>query len=295
MQALLDQFLDYLVLERGLSRNTHEAYASDLASFLSFLQAKKIGTLNSVKRKRILDYLMEEKERGLSANSVSRHLVSIKVFFRYLQQEGLLDKNITETMESPRLWKILPETLTYKEVEQLLHAPSEKTIYGKRDRAMLELMYGTGLRVSELTQLTIDDIHFDVGYIRTMGKGKKERIVPLGEMAQKYLHLYLDEVRPLLTEDPANRVVFLTKRKAGLSRKTVWRHIKEYAIKANIMKNVTPHTLRHSFASHLLANGAQLRIIQEMLGHADIATTEIYTHVDPARLKSIHTQFHPRV
>lgn len=292
-QALLDQFLDYVTLERGLSENTREAYSADLSAFLLFLESKQIDSLNSVKARLILDYLMREKEWGLSANTISRHLVSIKVFFCYLQDEGLLGVNVTDTMESPRLWKILPDTLSYKEVERLLETPNEKTILGKRDRAMLEIMYGTGLRVSEVARLVLGDLHFDEGYVRTMGKGKKERIVPIGEASRVILQRYIDEARPLLDAN-GYRELFLTRRKMPFSRKGIWKLIKEYAKKADIMKNVTPHTLRHSFASHLLANGAPLRLIQEMLGHADIATTQIYTHVDPDRLKSVHVKFHPR-
>jgi len=294
MHVLIEQFLDYIILERGLSENTNMAYGADLESFMDFLQGNKINALNAVKRKDIVNFLMEEKDRGLSTNSISRKLVSIKVFFRYLQQEDLLKDNVTETMDSPRLWKILPTTLTYKEVERLLSAPDLRKKLGVRDRALLETMYGTGLRVSEVAFLTLDDIHFDSDYIRCMGKGRKERVVPLGKKARDWITRYLEEVRPTLTNDPQNRYLFLTNRKGPFTRKTIWKMIKKYATVAGIMKNVTPHTLRHSFASHLLANEAPLRVIQEMLGHADIATTQIYTHVDASRLKAVHAQFHPR-
>lgn len=295
MQALLDQFLDYIAFERGLSQNTRAAYAADLAGFLRFLERRDIGSINSVTRPHILGFLMEQKDRGLSTNSISRRLVSIKVFFRYLQQENLLRKNVTETMDSPRLWKVLPSTLTYKEVDRLLNAPAAKKPLGLRDRAILETLYGSGLRVSELAQLSIDDIHFDEGYLRCMGKGRKERVVPLGETARNGLQRYLREVRPILARGRDDtRALFLTRRGGPFGRKGLWKLVKQYARVAGITKNVKPHTLRHSFASHLLANGAPLRIIQEMLGHADITTTQIYTHVDPSRLKSIHAQFHPR-
>jgi integrase/recombinase XerD len=221
-------------------------------------------------------------------------LVAIKVLFRYLQQENLLAGNVTETMDSPKLWKVLPDTLTFREVEQLLNSPDMKTPLGKRDKALLETLYGTGLRVTELATLRIDDLHFDADYIRCLGKGRKERVVPLGGQARHYLEEYLEEVRPTLTRDPDPRTVFLTIRKAPFSRQGIWCLIKKYARNAGIIKNVTPHTLRHSFASHLLSNGAPLRVIQEMLGHADISTTQIYTHVDANRLKSVHHQYHPR-
>lgn len=293
MQALLDQFLDYVALERGLSENTRAAYSHDLHVFLDFLQSRKVGSINAVKRRHVLDFLMAEKDRGLSTNSISRRLVAIKVFFRYLQQENLLRGNVTDTMDSPRLWKVLPGTLTYREVERLLAAPARGAL-AVRDKALIETLYATGLRVSELARLTLDDLHFDAGYVRCVGKGNKERVVPLGETARAALERYLEELRPALAGERGSRAVFLTRRGGPFSRKSIWKLIKRYARLAGITKNVMPHTLRHSFASHLLANGAPLRIIQEMLGHADITTTQVYTHVDPARLKSVHSQFHPR-
>jgi integrase/recombinase XerD len=197
-------------------------------------------------------------------------------------------------MESPRLWKVLPGTLTLKEVDRLLDAPDLKKRLGLRDKAILETLYGTGLRVSEFTGLTLDAIHFDAGYVRCMGKGRKERVVPLGRQAAHWLTRYIEESRPALCAGDHENTVFLSCRKRPFSRKGIWKMIKKYARQAGIMKNVTPHTLRHSFASHLLANEAPLRIIQEMLGHADISTTQIYTHVDAGRLKNVHAQFHPR-
>ncbi|NTW36955.1 MAG: site-specific tyrosine recombinase XerD [Syntrophobacteraceae bacterium] len=294
MQALLDQFLDYIALDRGLSENTHAAYGTDLKSFLAFLRDHGVSSINSVTRQNILDFLMEQKDRRLSSNSISRRLVSIKVFFRYLQQEGLLRKNVTETMDSPKLWKVLPGTLTYKEVERLLAAPSQTKKLGLRDKAILETLYGTGLRASEISSLTLDSIHFEEGFLRCMGKGRKERVVPMGDAARQAVQHYLIELRPLLVKDSGARALFLSNRGRPFGRKRIWTMIKKYARAAGIMKNVKPHTMRHSFASHLLANGAPLRIIQEMLGHADITTTQIYTHVDSSRLKSVHSQFHPR-
>lgn len=294
MNALLESYLDYISLERGLSINTRKAYADDLRQFLDELTAKGVSSLNQVSRKQVLDHLMSMKGKGMSTNSISRHLVSIKVFFRYLQQEGMLDKNVTDTMDSPKLWKILPDTLSEKEVELLLAAPDLRKPLGVRDRAMLELFYASGLRVSELANLQLSDLHVDDGYIRVIGKGRKERVIPVGGESIRLLRRYLEEIRPWLCENPHVQNVFVTKREHGLCRQRLWQIIKSYTKKAGIMKNVTPHTLRHSFASHLLANGAPLRVIQEMLGHADISTTQIYTHVDPNRLKSIHQQFHPR-
>lgn len=294
MNALLESFLDYISLERGLSINTRKAYADDIGQFLRFLDRKGVTSLSMVSRKQVLDHLMAMKARGMSTNSISRHLVSIKVFFRYLQQEGLLDKNITDTMDSPKLWKILPDTLSEKEVGLLLNAPDMRKKLGIRDRAILELFYASGLRVSELAGLQIPGLHIDEGYIRVIGKGRKERVIPVAKESSDILELYLEDVRPLLCENPHLQNVFVSNRETALTRQRLWQLIKKYTKEAGIMKNVTPHTLRHSFASHLLQNGAPLRVIQEMLGHADIATTQIYTHVDPNRLKSVHQQFHPR-
>lgn len=294
MQALVEQFLDYVQLERGLSENTRTAYASDLAAFTDFLRQQDTRTLNAVTRSQVLAFLMREKERGLSTNSISRRLVSIKVCFRYLQQEGLLESDVTDAMDSPKLWKVLPEALTQNEVERLLTVPDGGTPLGVRDRAILETFYGTGLRVSELCALACDNLHADASYVRCLGKGNKERVVPIGKMALGAVRRYLDEVRPALLGPGDSQAVFLTRRGRPFTRAGMWKLIKAYAHRAGITKNVTPHTLRHSFATHLLANGAPLRVIQEMLGHADISTTQIYTHVDAARLQSIHHQYHPR-
>ncbi|MBU1692378.1 MAG: site-specific tyrosine recombinase XerD [Verrucomicrobia bacterium] len=295
MQALVDQFLDYLSLERGLSENTRLAYGADLKAFLDYLQQCRISSVNDVRRPMVLDFLMDQKDRGLQANSIARRMVAVKVFFRYLQQEGLLRQNITESMETPRLWKILPDTLSVKEVERLLEAARKRGRHRLRDGAILETLYGTGLRISELAKLTLDDLHFDAGYLRCLGKGRKERVVPLGGAAAVALRAYLAEQRPWLARrDATERGLFLTTRGRPFSRKTLWRLIRNAARSAGLQKPVTPQTLRHSFASHLLANGAPLRVIQEMLGHSDIATTQIYTHVDSSRLKHIHSRFHPR-
>jgi len=294
MDALISQFLDHAMLERGLSANTREAYAADLVSFRNFLERYKVRTFNDVVRKQILDYLMGEKDRGLSVNSISRRLVAIKVFFAYLQNEGLLDRNVTVAMDSPRLWKVLPGVLSMKEVERLLRAPVGEDRVALRDRALLEVLYATGLRVSEIAELTGEAIHFDAGYLRCMGKGSKVRIVPFGGQAQHSLLRYLEEGRPLFEKPASGPCVFLTYRGTGFSRKGIWKLIKHYARAAGIDKPVSPHTLRHSFASHLLANGASLRVIQEMLGHADIASTQVYTHVDESRLRHVHAAYHPR-
>jgi integrase/recombinase XerD len=292
--ALVDQFLDHLTLEEGLSPKTREAYGGDLADFSRFAQAAGVHSASGVTRKMVLDYLHDQKNRGLSVSTIARRLVAIKVFFRFLLQEGLLTHDVTGVMEAPRLWKVLPGTLSMKEVERMLAAPAGDAAPALRDKAMLELFYATGLRVSEMAELTLENVHMDAGYVRCTGKGNKVRIVPFGDEARRHLVRYLGEARPKLLGKHASDQVFLTYRGAKFSRQGIWKLIKAYARRAAITKDVSPHTLRHSFATHLLANGAPLRMIQEMLGHADIATTQIYTHVDQGRLKSVHQQFHPR-
>jgi integrase/recombinase XerD len=294
MNSMLEKFLDFLALEKGLTRNTSDAYRQDLNGFIQWMQRRRITSLNEVTRRHIMDYLLDQKEKGRSAATLSRRLVAIRVFFRFLQQEGLLGANITDAMDAPKLWKVLPGTLSVEEVDRLLKTPDLKNPRGIRNKAMLELLYSSGLRVSELVTLNLDDLHEDARYIRCMGKGRKERVVPYGSSARMYIDRYLEEVRPLWNRDPRQRVLFITRRDKPVSRKTVWHIIKRYAVQAGVNHEISPHTLRHSFASHLLANQAPLRVIQEMLGHADISTTQIYTHIDSGRLKSIHQKFHPR-
>jgi len=296
MRFLLDQFMDYLALERGLSPNTRLGYGHDLSEFLAFLSRKGRSGIQEVERRDILDFLMEGKQKGLAAPSLARRLVAIKVFFRHLSREGLLATNVADAMDSPRLWKILPPTLTVDEVDRLLAAPDASTPRGLRDRAILETFYATGLRVSELAGLALESLHFDAEYIRCVGKGDKERVVPIGGRAMSAVQAWLERGRPAYAAKGggASRAVFLSRQGKPLTRITLWRHIRAYARRAGIRKEISPHTLRHSFASHLLANGASLRVIQEMLGHADISTTQIYTHVDQGRLQSVHHQYHPR-
>jgi integrase/recombinase XerD len=294
MQTLIEQFLDYVGLERGLSANTRAAYASDLANFKRFLERRRVEVLNRVTRAMVLDFLMDERKRGMALTSISREFVTIRLWFRYLHEENLLARDVTAAMDSPRLWKALPTTMSPREVERLLGAPKGDTPLRRRDRAILETMYASGLRVSEVCRLRVDDLHFDAGFLRCIGKGEKERLTPFSETCAHLLHDYLSTVRPVLLGEREAREVFLSRRGAALSRKTVWHMVKQYARLAGIDKQISPHTLRHSFATHLLYNGAPLRMIQEMLGHADIATTQVYTHLDQSRLKSIHTKFHPR-
>ena len=293
MDDYIEQFIDYLSLERGLSENTRIAYRQDLDAFFAFLAKKKLQGIDAIQRKHILDYLMAEKVEGSSTATIARRLVSIKMLFRFLRQESYLKNNVTDSMDSPKLWKILPEFLSMDEVTRLLDTPPKNKI-GLRDRAWLYLLYACGLRVSELIGLKKENIKLDENLVQCMGKGQKERIIPLGETAKTVLIEYLNDSRPLFINGDDPDFIFLNRDGDAFTRQSIWQKIKQYARDAGITKNISPHTLRHSFASHLLENGAPLRIIQEMLGHADIATTQIYTHVDSARLKSIHEKFHPR-
>lgn len=294
MKLLVDEFLDYLIVEKGLSENTREAYGSDLSKFISYLGDKGIKDINKVNREHITDYLMTEKEKGINPNSLSRNLVSIRMFFRFLVVNNYIEEDITSVLDSPRLWKILPGVLSVKEVEKLLSVPNTRTRFGLRDKSIIELMYAAGLRVSEVVNLNVNDINTDVGFLRCVGKGKKERIVPLGRPAIAALENYLKKTRAGFIKDLLVANTFVTQRGKPFTRQGIWKLIKNYTMSTGIRKNITPHTLRHSFATHLLSNGADLRVVQELLGHSDITTTQVYTHVDKGRLKAIHKQFHPR-
>jgi integrase/recombinase XerD len=294
VEQLIDAFLDHLTVERGLASNTRIAYHADLAQFADFLHRRGVKHLNDAQRQLITEYLLQRRKGGLSARSLSRHLAAIRTFCRFLSREKLLATDPTQTIDSPKLWRTLPHSLDYEEVERLLAAPDIRTKLGIRDRAMLEFMYATGLRVSEVAHIKLSDINFEAGFLRSLGKGSKERIVPIGKQAIDWMQRYLHDARALFAGADSVGEVFLSTRGQPLSRKTIWVLIKKYARRAGISKNITPHTLRHSFASHLLDNGGDLRVIQEMLGHADISTTQIYTHVDQQRLKETHYRFHPR-
>jgi integrase/recombinase XerD len=294
MQVLLDEFINYLNVERGLSPHTLDAYRSDLDRFIAFLNKRGVKSLDDATRDTIGAYLMAEKSRGISSTSLSRNLAAIKVFFRFLTSNRFVRADITDVIESPKIWKHLPEVLSIDDVERLLKSPRPSTDYGRRDRALIELMYATGVRVSEAAGLKVEDVNLEVGYIRCMGKGSKERIVPLGRVARKAVDSYLRLTRPNFSRRRNSEVLILTRWGKPFTRQGLWKIIKSYAKRAKIRKRLSPHTLRHSFATHLLSRGADLRIVQEMLGHADISTTQTYTHVDKDRLKNIHKKFHPR-
>lgn len=295
MEKLIEQFLNFLSVERGLSQNTIYSYRVDLIKFISFLKRRHINSMDIVKKDDLTGYLLYLKDRGLSANSISRNLASIKTFYKFLVNEGYVKKNVAGILESPRLWKKLPNVLEIKEVDRLLNAPEVRTKRGIRDKASLELLYATGMRVSEMAGLKINNLNMDVGFIKCMGKGSKERIIPLGRRAKEALKKYLEKSRNKLSKKAGqDKSLFLTRLGRKMSRQSFWKMIKYYARRAGIKKEISPHIIRHSFATHLLERGADLRIVQEMLGHSDISTTQIYTHINKERLKSIHHKYHPR-
>ena len=294
VRDMIEDFLNYLLVERGLSENTISAYRSDLYKYSDFTQKKRRFHPNEITRDDIRDYMMTQKKRGLSANSISRSLVAIKVFHRFLLREKYIKEDVASVLDSPKLWKHLPESLSISEVEEIIKKPNIRNWLGIRDKAALELMYATGLRVSEIVNLIVDNVNLDIGFVKCVGKGSKERIVPIGKHSQAALTRYIQKVRPKLIKSTPSNVLFLSRLGKKISRQSFWKMIKKYALLAGIKKDITPHTLRHSFATHLLEGGADLRVVQEMLGHADISTTQIYTHVNKERLKSIHHQFHPR-
>ncbi len=294
MQDLIDRFADFLHLERGLSPNTVSAYRRDLAGFSEFLKKRKLSNIQQIKRTQVMDHLMQLKDQGLKATSVARKLAAIKMWFRFLVNERMIGEDPTSVLESPRTWKTLPDVLGLEEVTRLIGKPNFHRTQGIRDRAVLELLYATGMRVSEVAGLSLKDLHLDMGFVRCVGKGNKERIVPIGKQATQAISMYLKKARPKLDKGKQPGALFLSRTGTRLSRQMIWNLIRQYAKAARIKKHITPHTLRHSFATHLLERGADLRVVQELLGHANIATTQIYTHVDQGRLKKIHQQFHPR-
>ncbi|MDI6790742.1 MAG: site-specific tyrosine recombinase XerD [Thermodesulfobacteriota bacterium] len=294
MEEHLDRFMHFLTVEKGLARNTLSSYSHDLQKFRQFLSAEGVRKVEDVLELHVFSFLRYLRENGLSSRSVARTLVVVRSFFRFLLSEKIIDTNPTRSIESPRFRSRLPDTLSVEEVDSLLKQPSLQEVLGQRDAAMLHLLYATGLRVSELVAVKAGDVNFTVGYLRTMGKGAKERIIPVGEVARERLTTYLNIMRPRLLKGRKSSFLFVNRSGNGLSRQGFWKIIRKYAGTAGITKKITPHTLRHSFASHLLERGADLRSVQLMLGHADISTTQIYTHVTGERLKAIHKKYHPR-
>ncbi len=294
MKELIGEFLNYMSVERGLAKNTLLAYTRDLNKYTEYLSLTKKSSPDSVKREHITSFMMDLKKHGMSTTSICRHLAAIKMFHRFLVRESFAKEDPTTLIETPKLFKRVPEVLTQKEIESILEAAQKVKSKDKRDYVMIELFYASGMRVSELVDLKLTSINLEVGFVRAMGKGSKERIIPIGKKSREALAFYCDKVRPGLLKNHQTDALFLSRLGKKLSRQSVWSVIKSYARLAGIKKNIKPHTLRHTFATHLLEHGADLRSVQEMLGHSDISTTQIYTHVDRERLKSVHKEFHPR-
>ncbi|MCI3920219.1 site-specific tyrosine recombinase XerD [Paenibacillus sp. TRM 82003] len=295
MKHHLRAFIDYIAVERGLARNTLEAYERDITSYLEFLEASGVGTIEETSSAQVLAFMAAGKRGGKAASTVFRRQVAVRAFYKFLTEERVLPADPTSTMGTPKPGKKLPSALTAEEVERLLAAPSPGTPAGVRDRAMLELLYATGMRVTELLDLNLGSVHTGMGFVKAVGKGSKERIIPIGRMAISCLNDYLLTARGKLHKGTqAEDALFLNHLGGRMTRQGFWKLIKKHAAAAGIKQELSPHTLRHSFATHLLEGGADLRAVQEMLGHADIATTQIYTHVAKSRLKEVYDRTHPR-
>jgi len=294
LNQLIDSFLTYLTAVKGLSKNTLESYGRDILKLAVFLEGKDITRIDQVGYKHILDFLTYLKEQGLNTRSTSRTLISVRQFFKFLLAEKFIESDPTFLIRTPKIKRGLPETLSLEDVEKLLSSPDESSPEGIRDKSMLEVLYATGIRVSELVELGLNDVNFELGYIIAYGKGSKQRIVPIGEKAKIKLREYLDTSRPKLLKSRTSPHLFVTRLGRKMTRQGFWKIIKAYSRKSGLTKKISPHTLRHSFATHLLERGADLRAIQVMLGHSDISTTQIYTHVERERLKEVHKKYHPR-
>jgi integrase/recombinase XerD len=294
MKKILERFLNHLSIEVGLSINTIESYRRDLERYIGFLREKKVYSADKINEEHVTGFIVHRRRQGLAENSIARNLSSIRRFHKFLVMEGYSDSDPTGVLESPKRWRKLPTVLNIDQIEKLLDQPKGDTPLSIRDRAILEFLYATGVRISELSKIKRKDLLSEVGLVRVFGKGQKERIIPIGEAAVKATSRYLDEVRPSLAKEYSEDVLFLNNRGRPFSRMGLWKILRKYVILAGIKKKVSPHTIRHSFATHLLEGGADLRAVQEMLGHADISTTQIYTHLDREYLKQEHRDHHPR-
>jgi len=293
-RSLIDSFLDSLWMEKGLSQNTLDSYRRDLEAFAAFIQDKG-KTLLNVSREDLLQYLSFRLSKGLKARSTARALSCLRSLYRYLLRENRINEDPTLRVENPKLGRPLPDTLTEQDVERLLAAPNLETAIGFRDRTMLEVLYACGLRVTELVKLTVHEVNLRQGVIRVVGKGSKERLIPMGEESIAWVIRYMQEVRPdLLKKSQLEEVMFPSNRGSVMTRQAFWYRIKEHAATAGISNKLSPHTLRHAFATHLLNHGADLRVVQLLLGHSDLSTTQIYTHVAQHRMKELHRAHHPR-
>ncbi len=294
MASMCERYLSFLLVEKGLSRKTIEAYGSDLFRYRQYLRKTQRHLLSETDAAVIIGYLIHLHEAGLGSRSRSRHLVTLRGFYRFLAREGILENDPTRTVEMPKSHLRLPDILSLEEVVRLLDAPEATTFKGMRDSAMIELLYAAGLRVSELVGLKIADVNLEAAFVRVLGKGAKERVVPIGTHAREKVQLWLQVGRPALLKKAVRPYLFVGRAATPMTRQGFWKLLKRYAKKADITKDITPHSLRHSFASHLLEGGADLRAVQVMLGHVDISTTQIYTHVAREHLKKIHELYHPR-
>ncbi len=294
LDLVLEGFLDYLIVEKGLADLSVQSYHADLKWFFAFLRKRGKTKVSQINREEILSYLETLYRRGYTARTTARKISCVKTFFRYLTDTSQVEANPTEHIDSPKLARKIPQYLEPEEVEKLLNAVDQSTFEGKRDATMLEVLYATGLRVSELVNLETYRVDLELGCVTVLGKGSKERVTPMGAPAARSVINYLDTVRPALIGSKRNEALFVTRRAKPMTRQAFWKIIKKTAINAGIFKEISPHTLRHSFATHMVQNDADLRSVQAMLGHADISTTEIYTHVAKKRLKQIHSRYHPR-
>lgn len=294
MLNIIEKYLEYLTLERGSSDNTLDAYQRDLRSFAAFISRRGCHDLADITAEQVIAYLSSRRRGGLAANSLNRELAALRGFYKFLLTEKIVDQSPLATIELAKTGLRLPDALSREEMDRILRQPGETTKSALRDRALLDLLYATGLRVTELITLTMTSINWQMGYLLTMGKGNKERVVPIGKTSYDSLHHYVQEVRPLFLKKRATEILFLNKSGGMFSRQGCWKLVKKYAAEAGLEDKVHPHTFRHSFASHLLSGGADLRSVQMMLGHADISTTQIYTHITRDGLKEIHRKYHPR-
>ena len=289
------KYLDYLFIERGMAQNTLESYSRDLHRYLAFVQTnRKISDIDNVTPEIVVDYLTKLREEGLAANSMNRALAALRGFYKYLLREKVIAQNPLAHIELAKVWMKLPETISKEEMKTILAQSGNRNNAAIRNTAMLELLYATGIRVSELINLTMNSINWQVGFLIVMGKGSKERIVPIGRIAYDCIRRYVDEIRPKFMQKKSTDVLFLSRFGKKFTRQGFWKIVVACARQAGLQKKVYPHTFRHSFASHLLEGGADLRTVQVMLGHSDIATTQIYTHITRERLKEVHRKFHPR-
>jgi integrase/recombinase XerD len=294
MEQLVDTYLLHLKVERGLAQNTLDSYRRDLTKFVRYLSRQGVVDFEQVDRREIMSFMEGLHNSGRAAATISRNLAAIRSFYGFLSQENLVKNNPSTELESPKIPKRLPQILTVSQINSLLAQPDGKNAAGMRDKAMLELLYATGIRVSELVDLNLVDVNLEMGFLRCLGKGSKERIVPMGKMAVSCMQLYLQSGRGKLLRDSQEQAVFLNVHGRRLTRQGFWKILKKYVRQAGLKEDITPHTLRHSFATHLLENGADLRSVQEMLGHSDISTTQIYTQVTANHLREVYQQFHPR-